>query len=291
MPTISGLVTEYGVPLAGRVVRAYRRDTGAFLGSTLSGAGVTVPGDPNYSNVALLLHLDDMVDTSPSPKTATLNSGALLSSTAAKYGVSGLQINTGGGLTVPSNPAFALPGDFTFECNVFVRSWSPPLASLFNIGTFAGGALFRVQANILELWINGVNTNVTASVGLNTWRHLAWSRQGNTVRVFMDGVLRGTVTNGGAIAAGNVLVGVSAHAGGEYLNGYLDEIRLTLGVARYTDDFTPPSGPHPNTDSALTQPLGAYTLTTSYTGEVQVVCLDNAEGDVYNDLILRTTPV
>jgi len=43
------------------------------------------------------------------------------------------------------------------------------------------------------------------------------------------------------------------------------------------------------TTSSLTS--GAYSLTVSYTGEVQVVLLDDAAGTVENDQILRTTPV
>lgn len=43
------------------------------------------------------------------------------------------------------------------------------------------------------------------------------------------------------------------------------------------------------TTSAAT--TGAYSMTVSYSGEVQVVCLDDDAGTTYNDLIARTTPV
>lgn len=290
MPTISGTVTQDGAPAAGRIIRAYRRDTGALLGQTASSDGSPIPGDDNIDDVSLLLHLDGLVDSSPRPKVPSLNSGSVISAAAARFGSGGLQV-AGGGLTVPSHVDFALPGDFTLELSFYVVSWSPSLASLFNIGAFNSGALFRVQPSTIELWINGANTNVAASIAAGQWHHIEWSRVSGSVYVFLNGALLGTVTNAGAIAAGNVLVGVSAHNGGEYINGYIDDIRLTKGLGRHTASFTPPAQAYPNGLPQPAPPTGTYSLATAYTGEVQVVCLDDAAGTVYNDQILRTTPV
>lgn len=290
MPTISGTVKLDGAPVAGRVVRAYRRDTGALIGAITSSDGTPVPGDPHYDKVSLLLHFDGPEDSSPNPKTVTINTGSSLSSAAAFFGAAGLQV-AGGGASLVSSPDFALPGDFTLECRFYVTQFSPSLASLFNIGTFSTGALFRVQAGTLELWINGTNTNVAATVAAGQWHTIAWSRKDGLVRVFLNGVLRGSVTNAGAIAAGPALVGVSSHNGNEFISGRIDELRLTKGEARYTADYTPAPAAFPNTAADTAVATGAYVIDTTYAGEVQVVCLDDAAGSVYNDLILRTTPV
>ncbi len=292
MGVISGIVKEAGTPVAGRIVRAYRRDTGAMLGDAVSSDGAVIPGNPNFANVVLQLHMEgetSTVDSSGTPKTVTINSGAVLTAAGAKYGARGLQPSSAGA-TVASHADFALPGDFTFECWFYAINWSPGLASLFNIGAYNSGALFRVRSNLIELFINGAETSVSATISSGAWHHIAWSRASGSVGVYLDGALAGTVSNGGSIPAGNVLVGVSAHSGGEYINGYIDEVRLTKGVALYTSAFTPPSRAFPDDATGSTPAAGSYSISTSHVGEVQVVCLDDAAGTTYNDLIARTTP-
>lgn len=293
MPTYSGIFKDdTDTPVGGRIVRAYRRDTGALLGEVSSSDGLTIPGDSSFANVSVLLHMEGAAtttDSSPSPKTVTINPGAALSSSGAKFGAKGLQPSSGGA-SVASHADFALPGDFTFECWFYVISFTPSMASLFNIGSYSSGALFRVRSSIIELYINGANNNVSATVTTGAWHHVAWSRSSGTVRVFLDGALAGSYTSSGSIPAGNLLVGVSQHSGGEYLNGYIDELRLTKGVARYTAAFTPPSAPFPNTASSSTPALGAYSVDTGHTGEVVLHFLDDSAGTTYNDKILRVMP-
>lgn len=292
MPTYAGVVRDdTNAPVGGRIVRAYRRDTGAMIGASVSSDGF-IPGNPNFANVVLQLHMEgetSTVDSSSTPKTVTINSGAVLTSAGAKYGDKGLQPSSGG-LTVASHADFALPGDFTFECWFYVISWSPGLASLFNIGAYNSGALFRVRSNLIELFINGAETSLSASISSGAWHHIAWSRASGSVGVYLDGGLVGTVSNGGSIPAGNVLIGVSAHSSGEYINGYIDEVRLTKGVALYTSAFTPPPRAFPDTATDLTTAIGSYSISTSHTGEVQVVFLDDAGGPTYNDKIKRALP-
>lgn len=226
-------------------------DFGRFL---WPGAGAldTPPtaGDNYFSSVALLLHMEgttSTVDTSATPKTVTLNPGATLDAGGAAFGAKGLKPSSGG-ISVPSHADFNIgTGAFTFECWFYVLSWSPSLASLFNIGSFGNGALFRVQQNTVELWINGTVMNITASISSGAWHHIAWARSGGVVSVYLDGVSIGSSSFAGSIPSGNLLVGVSAHNGGEYINGFIDELRLTNGVARYAAGFTPPVAPFPDT--------------------------------------------
>jgi hypothetical protein len=150
-----------------------------------------------------------------------------------------------------------------------------------------------VRSDQIELFINGGGTSTPVSISAGAWHHIAVSRQAGTVNVYMDGTRVGSYANGGSIPARACLVGVSAHSGGEYVNGYIDDLRLTVGVARYTGStLTLPTAAFPNTSVTVTPQVGEYTIDTGvYTGEVQIVCLDDDAGTLYNDQIARVFPV
>jgi YD repeat-containing protein len=105
------------------------------------------------------------------------------------------------------------------------------------------------------------NTGIYGSTGstpvvANTWYHFALVRSGNTLTFYRNGVAELTVAVSGAIPARTTQFGVGV--AGEYtgvygtewgtrMMGWLDELRITKGVARYTAAFTPPTEPFAET--------------------------------------------
>ena len=78
------------------------------------------------------------------------------------------------------------------------------------------------------------------------WHHVAVTRQGNTVRLFVDGVLNDTNTTTAPIsfASNGTWIGSNGWDGGlSYFDGAIEEFRVTKGTARYTADFTPQTAP------------------------------------------------
>jgi hypothetical protein len=77
----------------------------------------------------------------------------------------------------------------------------------------------------------------------NTWHHIAVTRSGNTFRSFVNGVVEKTFTVSGSIFSDVTIpynIGrVTYNGGGFYYNGYMDDFRVTKGLARYTANFTP----------------------------------------------------
>jgi hypothetical protein len=92
----------------------------------------------------------------------------------------------------------------------------------------------------------------TASVNDNQWHHIAVTKSGTTLRIFIDGALDSThtlsIVGGSANTSGNKFIRIGADNNGSAnspslsraFNGYLDDIRITKGIARYTSAFTPP---------------------------------------------------
>ena len=97
----------------------------------------------------------------------------------------------------------------------------------------------------LRLFINSADRVITPTPSANTWHHLSVSCESGLVRLFVDGAIKGNWNSGG-LNFDQELTIFGAGFGTDSLYGSLDELRITKGVARYTDDFTPPDAPFPS---------------------------------------------
>ena len=88
--------------------------------------------------------------------------------------------------------------------------------------------------------VNGVSIN--SNLSSNTWTHIAVTRSGSNFYLFSNGVLTNTVTSSASIYNSTAPVTVGGdNSGGHLSNCYIDDLRITNGVARYTSTFTPTS--------------------------------------------------
>jgi hypothetical protein len=87
----------------------------------------------------------------------------------------------------------------------------------------------------------------TAVVPLNQIVHVAVTRVGTLVRLFIDGVLDNSATHTGTFGNTNAVlnIGHNGRTSGRDLEGWGNWFRFTHGAARYTATFTPPSTPLP----------------------------------------------
>ena len=103
-----------------------------------------------------------------------------------------------------------------------------------------------VNKPTMRMRIGGSNydTNGTTVTVANTWYHIAGVRQGNTFRIYVNGVQEGTTTNSGAIHDPTTpfVIGAVTASGSAGLKGYMDQVRIS-NVCRYPDgtSFTPPT--------------------------------------------------
>ena len=109
------------------------------------------------------------------------------------------------------------------------------------------------------------STAGTSAICNGKWRHIAITREGNTLRHFLDGLIVKTTTNTDATNLANAFNIGRYGAGSLYFTGYMNDVRVYKGLAKYTKSFYPAStDPDITIDSpsgvayssALTKPSG-----------------------------------
>jgi len=218
-------------------------------------AGPPTSTDPDFASVSLLLHMDGsngsttFTDSSSNAFTVTPFGNAQISTTDPKFGTGALTLDGSGDyLTLAVNSAFQFgTGDFTVECWVFPNNASAN-AGLFQIGTNnTAGSLsvntFNGQWRVTDVGTGGADmTSVTAGA----WQHLAVTRSGTSVRMFINGVQAGSTLTWSTNFSQNQLNIGFYFSTSFAINARIDEFRVTKGVARYTANFTPPTAPFPD---------------------------------------------
>jgi hypothetical protein len=179
----------------------------------------------------------------------TVEYASVQSYTPAVFGGSMYFDGTGDYLSVPDNAVFDFNGNFTMEAwvypnalsvdNAIAAQWvTGQLNFIFKTVTTAGRPYFTAYPGS-SVVVQGTTTAVT----INTWNHIAVTRSGSTIRLFVNGVLdatTGTVT--GTISAATPLT-IGSVSTAQYWNGYLSDLRIINGTALYTSNFVPPAAP------------------------------------------------
>jgi hypothetical protein len=203
------------------------------------------PGEPFYDLVRSLLHFDgNLTDRKGISWTASGN--AATSSAQSQFGGSALALDGTGDWIDASDSSFAWgTGDFTLECWVRFTSRS---GNNF-VFTFGGGWGVYTFSNQWAVF-NGVATNVISggSVSNSTWYHVALSRHGTSLRLFVNGTQIGsTATNSTNFTDQAIRIGAQPNGSGT-MTGHVDDFRATAH-ARYVSGFTAP-------DAAFADRLG-----------------------------------
>lgn len=231
---------------------------GAF---TLTIEPAAESGDPDIDKVSLLLRGDGtngsttFADDSPSPKTVTPFGIAQISTAQSKFGGSsmffdGRDDNVAGRedyLECTHSTDFAFgTGDFTMEAWVYLLSSADETAISVGHPDLTTNPGWSLQVIGGLIYVGGDAGTLGVSTG--AWHHLAAARQGTTMRAFVDGVQGLSVANSTNGASTGVFIGKRHTSAGSttgnsygYLSGYIDEVRVTKGLARYTANFTPPT--------------------------------------------------
>jgi hypothetical protein len=172
---------------------------------------------------------------------------AQISTSVVKYGTGSMSFNGSNSyLTTLGNPLFAFgTGDFTIECWLNITSFNGGVVIDFRPTSTNGDQLLvYLNGSTLELYASGDTRIASGTLTTATWFHFALSRSGSSMKMFINGTQAGsTYTASVNYTVGTKLgIGTSTFAlGSSILDGYIDDLRITKGYARYTANFTPPT--------------------------------------------------
>lgn len=215
-------------------------------------------GDTLFAQVGLLLHGDGadggttITDSSSAPKTPT-NTGVATSSTKSLFGGAALHFSAAGNrLVYAHNSAFQPTGDFCIEVAVLLPTTSGATRVIVWKGTSTGPYPYYiyidgsgyVQANAFGASSLLMSLRSTSTLAANTFNRIAFDRNGDTFRLFVNGSLVASDTASGASysnASDPLVIGNTSDGGygvGSGGDAYIDEVRITL-ASRYTASYTP----------------------------------------------------
>lgn len=228
-----------------------------------------------WDNVVLLIRPDgshgstSLTDLSSRGHTLTFAGNAHVSTTQKYFGDASIRsdASSNSGVYTDLHSDFVMgTGDFTVELWYYPVSKVRQYPRVFqfgpgNVNWNASGcyafcdrhdyaaSVFSLQA--YEVSGNTLILKSTTTVQNNQWYHLALVRQNTTLMLFVNGNLEDTYTTSSSIdsrSSNRFQIGAAGLLDSytnDEANGYWDEIRITKGVARYTESFTPPTEPFP----------------------------------------------
>jgi hypothetical protein len=160
-----------------------------------------------------------------------------------------------------------ISGNFTVEAWIYMAVSPPTYASVIDTRTATTDAwLFGVNSSrYLDFYYGSAGrlTGSTTVLAINTWYHIAATKQDNLIKLWVNGIQEASVSftteyNGRTQASPKL----SGTPEGYYFSGYLSNVRFINGTAIYTGTFTPSVTPYSLTTPSSTNTLAVTGITT-----------------------------
>jgi hypothetical protein len=225
-----------------------------------------MPGIDAYT--VLCLHCDGVdastsfPDSALAPHAVTAVGNAQVDTAQSKFGgASALFDGTGDYLTLDGSADFAFgTGDFTIDFWMCHTGTYNAYEILYDSRPFATQGLYPtiyLASGQLRYLIASVDYITGSSPSTDVWHHIALTRSGTSTRLFVDGIQVGSTLSDSTNyinGASRPMIAASGPNNADSFKGWLDEVRVSKGIARWTTTFTPPTAPYdaPSTSAIKT---------------------------------------
>ena len=226
----------------------YISDWRIVKGTAVYTSAFTPPTTPltAITNTSLLLKGTNagIIDKSQSVKAVTLNGNVSSSTTQTKYLSSSMYFDGTGDYIEVADTL----GEFTNYSNATLEMWVYPTTSSgeknliekFTPASGPGWTLYTPTNSLNLQWYGGGTTNSSTAMTINQWNHVAVVHYNGTRKIYVNGTGGTGVSFTSTVSTNPLRVGVRGTTG-NFFTGYMSDIRIQLGLAVYTADFTPPT--------------------------------------------------
>ena len=211
--------------------------------------------DPYYNDyTSLLIPFDGpnnstvFGDYSLNRNIITANGDVTISTAQSKFGgSSGYFDGTGDYLSIPDSNLFVFgTNDFTIECWIKTSTANKVILDRYAAGIPTNWQIYITSSGYLQWYTNTAKKTGSIVVTDGNWHHIAVVKSNNILNFYIDGVVDGTglsdTTNYSTLVT---YLGIGAQINSRNasydFNGYIDSVRITKGIARYTGNFTVPT--------------------------------------------------
>jgi hypothetical protein len=230
------------------------------IGSTVYGSNFTPPTTPvtAVSGTSLLTNFTNagIYDASWQNNAMTVGDAQTIYLPLKLFNNAVRFDGTGDYLNLITAPALNLSGsDFTIEAWIYLNAISGSSTGAI-VAKYTGGVvttseyLFQITTNgSIGIALDGAGAEdyFTSSASIfttNTWYHVAVTKSGsgtNNVKIWQNGIQVAQGTSTRTLNSTSTALTIGSSGAGSYFNGYIQDLRITRGVARYTNNFVPPS--------------------------------------------------
>ena len=227
----------------------YFSDLRILIGSTAYTGSFTPPTSPltAVTNTSLLCNFQDagIYDLAGLSNVDTVGN-AQIDTAVVKYGTGSIEFDGSGDyLDIDGSAELNFgSGDFTIEFWLNLNSSGLQAITDPRNSDSDNSPLVWINSSGKVYYYTGGSQRIVGTTVLNTgqWYHVALVKNSGTTTLYLDGTSEGSFSDSLTYIQPTTFRIGQRYAGTLYnLNGYLDDFRITKGVARYTANFTPPT--------------------------------------------------